>query len=305
MIFGASGQDGALMSKLLSEKGYNVIAVSKSGSKKNFHKLKILNKIKIIKFDIYNQTKIEQLIKKTNCSNIYYFAGQSSLQKSFVKIIETFKSHNLPLYNILYSVMKLNKKIKIFNACSGLIYEQKVKLITENSKINPNSPYGFSKLVSYLMVKYFRENHGLWCCSGLFFNHESELRPNYYVIKKITNYLKKKNKQILELGNINTSKDWGWAPEYMKIVYKILQKKNPKDLIIATGKVYSLKNVLKIAFLKKNLDWKKFVKIKKNLFRRHDIIINKIDISNLKKHVKQTPKIFIPEILELMLSNKK
>ena len=304
LIFGASGQDGTIMANLLKKKGYNVLAISRSGSKKNCVREGISNTIKLIKVNIYNKSKIEELIKKSKCSEIYYFAGQSSLKASFVKVVETFKSHNLPLFNILFSVLKLKKKIKIFNACSGLIYDHKEKIINENSKLNPNSPYGFSKLVSYLMMKHFRENHGLWCCSGLFFNHESMLRPKYYVIPKILNYLKKKNNQKLKLGNINTSKDWGWGPEYMEIVHKILQKKNPKDLIIATGKVYKLKDVLKMAFSKKNLDWKKFVKINKNLLRQKDAAVNKVDVSELKKHIGQIPKIDVTEILELMLHKK-
>ena len=303
LIFGASGQDGSLMASLLKKKGYKVLAISRSGKKKNFSKLKITKDIKIIKLDIYNKSKVEKLIKNSKCSEIYYFAGQSSLQLSFAKEIETFKSHNLPLYNILYSVSNLKKKIKIFNACSGLIYNHKEKIINESSELNPQSPYGFSKLVSFLMVKYFRENHDLWCFSGLFFNHESFIRPDNYLIPKIVNFLKNIKKKI-EFGNINASKDWGWAPEYMEIVHKIMGKKIPKDLIIATGKTAKIKNVLKMAFKKKGLNWKKFVKINKKYLRKKDVTVNKIDISQLKKHIGHGPKVNINEILDLMLNEK-
>ena len=149
LIFGASGQDGSLMANLLINKGYKVLAISRSGGKKNLNRLKIANDIKVIKLDIYNKLKVEKLIKNSKSSENYYFAGQSSLPLSFVKEIETFKSHNLPLYNILFSVTKLKKKIKIFNACSGLIYNHKEKIINESSELNPHSPYGFSKLVSF------------------------------------------------------------------------------------------------------------------------------------------------------------
>ena len=301
LIFGASGQDGSLMANLLKKKGYKVLAISRSGEKKNFKKLNIINKIKLIKLDIYNKSKVEKLIKNSNCSEIYYFAGQSSLPLSFVKEIETFKSHNLPLYNILYSVSKIKKKIKIFNACSGLIYNHKEKIISERSELNPDSPYGCSKLVSFLMIKYFRENHNLWCCSGMFFNHESFIRPNNYLIPKIVKFLKG-NKKKIELGNINAARDWGWAPEYMEIVHKILNKKKPKDLIIATGKTVKIKNVLKIAFSKKELNWRKFVKTNKKYLRKNDTSVNKIDISKLKKHIRYRPKININKILDLMLN---
>ena len=138
-----------------------------------------------------------------------------------------FFQTNFFVLNILFSVNKLKRKIKIFNSCSGLIYDPKEKVINENSNLNPNTPYGFSKLVSYFLIKYFRENHKIWCMSGIFFNHDSVLRPKDHAIPKIIDFVKK-NKfktQKLLLGDINFKRDWGWAPEYMKFVYLLMQKK--------------------------------------------------------------------------------
>ena len=190
LVFGASGQDGTLMCKLLKQEKYKVFAISRGSNFKN-HKL-VNIKVNTKKIDVYNQIKIHNLIKNTKCDEIYYFAGQSSYQDSFKESLLTFKSHNLPLYYILSSVSKIKKKIKVFNACSGLIFDVKKKIINENSNLNPNSPYGFSKLISYLLVKYFRENNKIWCMSGIMFNHESNLRNKNHVIPKIINYIKKK-----------------------------------------------------------------------------------------------------------------
>ena len=244
LVFGASGQDGTLMCKLLKQEKYKVFAISRGSNFKNHKLVKI--KVNTKKIDIYNQIKIHNLIKNTKCDEIYYFAGQSSYQDSFKESLSTFKSHNLPLYYILSSVSKIKKKVKVFNACSGLIFDVKKKTINENSNLNPNSPYGFSKLISYLLVKYFRENNKIWCMSGIMFNHESILRNENHVIPKILNYIKKKNfKKKLFLGNINIIRDWGWAPEYMYFIFQLMKKKAPKDLIIATGKSTKLKEEVK------------------------------------------------------------
>ena len=125
LVFGASGQDGTLMCKLLNQKKYKVFGITRGSNFKN-HKL-VNVKVKTKKIDIYNQIKIFNLIKTTKCDEIYYFAGQSSYQNSFKDNLSTFKSHNLPLYYILFSVNKIKKKIKVFNACSGLIFDSKKK----------------------------------------------------------------------------------------------------------------------------------------------------------------------------------
>jgi GDPmannose 4,6-dehydratase len=301
LVFGASGQDGTLMCKLLDQKKYKVIGITRGS---NFKNHKIVNiKVNTKKIDIYDQSKMFNLIKSTKCDEIYYFAGQSSYQDSFKKSLSTFKSHNLPLYHILFSVNKIKKKIKVFNACSGLIFDIKKKSINEHSNLNPNSPYGFSKLISYLLVKYFRENHKIWCMSGLLFNHESILRKENHVIPKIINYIKKENfKKKLFLGDINITRDWGWAPEYIYFIFQLMKKKAPKDLIIATGKSVKLKDVVKKAFLDKKIDWKNHVQVSKNIIykNKNNYFNGNVDLKNLKKHLGKIPSINIFNILKMM-----
>ena len=301
LVFGASGQDGTLMCKLLKQEKYKVFAISRGSNFKN-HKL-VNIKVNTKKIDVYNQIKIHNLIKNTKCDEIYYFAGQSSYQDSFKESLLTFKSHNLTLYYILSSVSKIKKKIKVFNACSGLIFDVKKKIINENSNLNPNSPYGFSKLISYLLVKYFRENNKIWCMSGIMFNHESNLRNKNHVIPKIINYIKKKNfKKKLFLGNINIIRDWGWAPEYMYFIFQLMKKKVPKDLIIATGKSTKLKDVVKKAFLDKNINWKNYVQVSKSIINKNEsnYFNGNIDLKNLKKYLGKIPSINIFDILKIM-----
>ena len=301
LVFGASGQDGTLMCELLNYKKYNVFGITRGSNFKNHRLINV--KVKTKKIDIYNQIKIFNLIKNTKCDEIYYFAGQSSYQASFKDNLSTFKSHNLPLYNILFSVNKIKQKIKVFNACSGLIYDPKIKKINENSTLNPNTPYGFSKLISYLMINYFRENHKIWCMSGIMFNHESNLRKKTHVIPKIIDYIKKENfKKKLLLGNIKIKRDWGWAPEYIKFIFQLMQKKKPMNLIIATGKSIKLENVLKKAFEAKKLNWKNHVKIKKQIIKENNknYMIANVDVKNLENYLGKTPSMNIFDILKIL-----
>tara|TARA_A100001015_G_scaffold319708_1_gene443500 strand:+ start:1499 stop:2443 length:945 start_codon:yes stop_codon:yes gene_type:complete len=306
LVFGASGQDGTFMCKLLKDKNYNVIAITRRSNFENHKKINL--KVKKKKVDIYNISKVEKIIKTSYCNEIYYFAGQSKFQNSFINILSTFKSHNLPLYNILFSVNKLKRKIKIFNSCSGLIYDPKEKVINENSNLNPNTPYGFSKLISYFLIKYFRENHKIWCMSGIFFNHDSVLRPKDHVIPKIVDFVKKnkfKTRKLL-LGDINLKRDWGWAPEYIKFAYLLMQKKNPKDLIIATGKSFMLKEIIDKIFKTKKLFWKKHVRISKNIIKNNKInyMSSTVEIKNLKKYLGIAPNKDINDVFQLMIKSK-
>jgi GDPmannose 4,6-dehydratase len=303
VIFGGSGQDGTLMAEILIQNGYFVYSVSRISNKKNIRN--ISSQIKYVKINYYKQIKIHQIIKKTQCTEIYYFAGQPSLRRSYDNELLTIKSHVLPLYYILNSLRSINKKkIKVFNAGSGLIFNDKNNTINERSKLEPKSPYAFSRLISFYLIKYFRINYKINCFTGLFFNHDSFLRSKDHLLPKIINYLKNKLylKKKLILGEINIYRDWGWAPEYMKIVFKLMQKKKLKDLIIATGRSVSIKYILKYMFKKYNLDWKKFVVSKKYYFLKNESLVTNVSIANLKKFYKLQPKVKIEDMLDMLSS---
>ena len=302
LIFGSSGQDGSLMCKTLLKKNYIVYAASRGGNFLSHKKISIFSKTRKVYINYFIKNEISKIINKTNCDEIYYLAGQSSLYKSFELSRSTILSHTLPVYNILSCILEKRKKIKFFNSGSGLIYDSKITKINEKTKLKPNTPYGIAKLISYMLVKYYREKHNLYAFTGIFFNHESKLRRKEFLIPKILDYLKYKKYKYkkLTLGNINVFKDWGWAEEYMEIVYKLMQKSKPKDIIIATGQSKSIKHVLNKAFKNKKMNWRKHVKIDKNLFRKKENKKVKVDISYLKKILGYQPKIKIDHILKLM-----
>ena len=248
IIFGVSGQDGSYLSHFLIKKGYRIIGVTRNKSSKNLYRLErlnIINKIKIIKGEASNLKFCKKII--TNQINeIYFLSGYSSVTGSFVKPDISLKSNVLGLINILETIKNNKYKIKLFNAGSGQFFgDNKKNIYNIKSKLEPQSPYGVSKAASYWLTKIYRENYEIYCCTGILFNHESSLRSKEFVTKKIIDVSKRilKNKNIkLELGNVNIYRDWGWAPEYVEAIWLMLQLKKPCDLIIGSGKIFSLKD---------------------------------------------------------------
>jgi len=311
LIFGISGQDGSYLSHFLINKGYDVCGTTRNSSKnnlKNLVKLGILKKVKIIKCNIIDFFGVKKLIKIIKPDEIYYLCGQSSVTKSFANPADSFKSNTLGLLNILEIVKEINNKIKVFNAVSGQFYEnRKNNIYNEKSYIAPQSPYGVSKASSFWLTKIFREWYGIKCCSGILFNHESPLRSNEFVTKKIINHCKliKKGKlKHLYLGNINIYRDWGWAPEYVEAMYLMLRQKNPKDLVIGSGKRHSLRSFVYEVFRLLNIPRSSLKINTKKLMRKRDIRTYKADPKLAKKILKWKAKTSFKQIIYKMVNEQ-
>ena len=311
LIFGISGQDGSYLSNLLLTKEHDVYGTTRNIKKKNLNNLKklgILNKIKIIKCDTKNFKIVKKLIVKIKPQEIYYLCGQSSVTKSFINPAEAFRSNTLGLLNILETVKKINKKIKVFNAVSGQFYgNRKNNIYNEKSYIAPQSPYGVSKASSFWLTKIFREWYGVKCCNGILFNHESPLRSDEFVTKKIINHcklIKKRKLKYLYLGNIEIYRDWGWAPEYVEAMYLMLKQKHPKDLVIGSGKRHSLKSFVFEVFRLLKIP-KKHLKInRKTLMRKKDIKSYRSNPKLAKKIINWQTKTTFKQIIYKMVNNQ-
>ena len=294
LIFGISGQDGSYLANFLIKKRYKVDGVSKSFKYKNLKLLKIQRKIKIFKYP----KKMDSLLKK-NYDEIYFLGGQSNVFKSFSDRELTYNSQIKPLIPILENIRMKKIKSKFLYACSSEIYGnyKNKKKKNENSFKQPVSPYGLSKLIGFVIIKSYREMFKIPVCSVIFFNHESPLRSKEYVIKKIIDYLKSNKRKKLKLGNIDIKRDWGWGPEYVQACHKILTSKDIDDYVIAFGKTHSLKEVLKEAFLLKNLNYKKFVISDERKKRKFDINKNYADIKKIKSKLHWKPRVNLKKII--------
>ncbi len=310
LIFGISGQDGAYLAHFLISKNYNVIGTTRDNKKKNLNrliKLNIYKKVKIIKGQASDISFCKKIIKH-NINEIYYLAGESSIVKSFESPEVSLISNSVGILNILKTAKKFQKTTKIFNACSAQIYGNKKKnFFNINSQIDPISPYAVSKAAGYWMTKIYRENYSMFCCSGILFNHESSLRSNEFVTKKIILGSKKilndENHKLL-LGNINVYRDWGWAPDFVKAYWLMLQKNSPIDLVIGTGKIYSLKDFLNEVFKLQKLNLNNVKTNVKKFKRKLDIKGYRANISKTKKVLKWKPKINFKQIVYKMVNDE-
>jgi len=296
IITGVTGQDGSYLAKFLLKKRYKIFGIIRGVKKNQFNNLKILGiekKIKFIKCDLLEYKKISSIIKKIKPAMIFNYAGISTLQESHEEIMRTNAVNNTALINILDSIKLYSKKTRLFQASSSLLFKISKNKINENSTFDPSSPYAITKLSAYFFIKYYRKNFNLFASNGFFFNHESPLRGNDFVTKKIIRKLIhyklcKTKMEPLYIGNLYAKKDWGDAEDYVKLSYKILKIKKPDDFIICTGRKYSVKDFINLTAknLKINIKWLKIrtrnevgidsynnkiiVKIKSNLFRKND-----------------------------------
>ena len=278
LIFGVGGQDGSYLAKFLLSKGYEVIGSSRDAEIAQFSNLKklgIFEKVKKVSISINDYESVSNALNVYKPDEIYNLAGQSSVSLSFEQPLESIESIVKATLIILNAIRSTGKLIKFYSAGSSECFGNTNSLpANEKTRFNPCSPYGISKASSYWLVKSFRSTYQQYLCTGILFNHESPLRPKRFVTKKIVQtVLKIKNgtENKLYLGNLDTKRDWGWAPEYVEAIWLMLQQNTPEDFVIATGKSYSLFDFTKKVFQYFSLDWQDFVVVDKSFIRPNDI----------------------------------
>ncbi len=277
LVIGCSGQDGSYMVKSLLLKGYEVIGTSRS--KKVLHSnhktLGISNQFLVHQVDNLNSSQISDLIVTEKPSEIYNLAAQSSVGKSFKEPLKTEQSIVMASEILLSNCRKHNFSGRIFFAGSSEIYGLTKKPAKIDSAFNPQNPYADAKLESMNLVKKYRNEYGIKAVTGVLFPHESPLRTGQFVTKKIVDAAKICNldkSHKIELGNLNISRDWGWAEEYVEAMYLINNRKNGvKDHIICTGILTSLETFIDKVFKLFNLNWQDHIIINKKYFRSTDI----------------------------------
>ena len=248
LVTGSAGQDGSYLCELLISKKYKVVAADRRSSRDNGwrHKeLKINEKLIYEDFDLTDINSIISLFQRYKFTEVYNLAAQSFVGSSFSTPISTSNVTGLGPLRILETIKNFSPKTKFYQASSSEMYGKVyTKILDEKSRFNPRSPYAVSKLFGHEITKNYRESYGLFCCSGILFNHESPLRGEEFVTRKITKQLaeiKLGKRKCLELGNIYAKRDWGHAKDYVEAMWKMLQQKKPDDFVIATNTVYSVK----------------------------------------------------------------
>lgn len=306
IISGISGQDGSYLAELLVKKKYIVYGITNPKSK---NKLNIINSIKgkiiIKKLDLNNYKIIATLIKRIKPTEFYHLAAQSLINFKFEDEFFKLNPNINGTHYILSAIKEYSKKTKFYFAASSELFGNAEKSPqNENSKFNPRSAYGISKVAGFHLTKNYREAYNLFSCSGILFNHESPLRNENFVSRKITSSIARiifKKQKSLTLGSINSKRDWGYAEDYVEAMWKMLQQKKPQDFVIGTGKIHSVKDFVKIAFDYVGLDYKKYVKFDKKFMRPKDNIILKADFKKAKKILNWSPKTNFKQLVHKMV----
>ncbi len=278
LIFGITGQDGSFLADFLLKKSYKLIGVTRDAQRGFFPNLKrlgIKNKIEFVSASIHDFRSVLQIVAKYEPNEIYNLAGQSSVALSFEQPVETFESISVANLNLLEVIRFLNIPIKYFNAGSSDCFgNTNGKAVSETDAFRPRSPYGVAKASACWQGVTYREAYNIFACTGILFNHESYLRPERFVTRKIVKTacrIANGSDEKLLLGNISIERDWGWAPEYVEAMWAMLQQEEPDDYIIATGETYSLEDFITAVFETLNLDWHDHVRSDKGLLRPTDI----------------------------------
>jgi GDPmannose 4,6-dehydratase len=308
LICGISGQDGAYLAEFLLRRGYTVIGTSRDAQTSPFttlSRLGIAGQVQLESMATYDFRSVLNVLRKCEPDEIYNLSGQSSVGLSFGQPVETLDSIIAGTLNMLESIRFLGKPIRFYNAGSGECYgNTDAGGAVEETQFRPRSPYAVAKAAAYWLVANYREAYGLHASTGILFNHESPLRPHRFVTRKIVAAacrIAQGSTEKLVLGNLTIRRDWGWAPEYVEAMWKMLQSDSPQDFIIATGVSHSLEQFAHQAFSELDLDWRDHTIQSESLLRPTDIAEGKGDASKAARVLGWQAKAHMATVVSRMI----
>src|SRR5262245_11834946 len=307
LICGVSGQDGAYLAQLLLGKGYQVFGASRdaqAASFANLVQLGIRDRIALDSVSLIDFRSVLQALMKIQPDEVYNLAGQSSVGLSFQQPVETLESIAQGTLNLLEAIRFTGQPIRLYNAGSSECFGDTDVPADESTPFRPRSPYAVAKATAFWEVANYREAYGLHASSGVLFNHESPLRPERFVTKKIVAAacrIAAGSPEKLSLGNISIQRDWGWAPEYTEAMWLMLQQADPADYVIATRESHSLEEFIAAAFSTVGLDWREHVELDASLLRPTDITVGKANPSRAKESLGWQARYKMRDVVRMMI----
>ncbi|MEP6506585.1 MAG: GDP-mannose 4,6-dehydratase [Gemmatimonadales bacterium] len=312
LICGVSGQDGAYLTQILLSKGYKVFGTSRDAQMSHFENLRkvgAFDRVKLESMAVTDFRSVLQVVRKTMPDEIYNLAGQSSVSLSFQQPVETLESIGLGTLNLLEAIRFIDRPVRFYNAGSSECFGDTGGVAaTEETPFRPRSPYAVAKAAAFWEVANYREAYGLYACSGILYNHESPLRPQRFVTRKVVAAAVRiagGSGETLHLGNVDVERDWGWAPEYVEAMWLMLQQIEPRDFVIATGEYNRLSDFVELAFRQLGLDWKEHVKIDSSFLRPTDLQRGLGDPSLAEKELAWKAKYRMKDVVRMMVEAEK
>jgi len=315
LITGITGQDGSYLTELLLEKGYEVHGIIRRASNFNTQRIDHLiknpeiynHKLFLHYGDMTDGSRLVTLIAKLAPDEVYNLAAQSHVRVSFDEPEYTGDTVGLGTTRLLEAIRITGVNAKFYQASSSEMFGATPPPQNEETPFYPRSPYGAAKLYSYWMTRNYREAYGLFACNGILFNHESERRGETFVTRKIViaaARIAQGNQKELVLGNLDAVRDWGYAPEYVEGMWKMLQHSTPDDYVLATNTGYSVRDFLNFSFAAVNLDWEKYVKFDERYIRPTEVDNLIGDFGKAERVLGWVPKTLVPEIAQLMIRSE-
>ena len=313
-VTGITGQDGHYLSKLLLDKGYEVHGTIRRSSTFNTSRIdefisshKEDGRYNLYYSDLTDSSSLNNLIHNIDPDEIYNLAAQSHVAVSFKNPMYTSSVGNNGTLTILETLRNIEKDVKFYQASSSEMFGgEEEKLLNEESIFDPKSPYAASKVFSHNITKIYRESYGLFAVNGILFNHESPHRGETFVTRKITRAVARISLGIqdkLTLGNLEASRDWGFAGDYVLGMWMMLQHDSPDDWVLATGETHTVKDFLEKAFAYVNLNWEDYVTTSEEYYRPNEVNYLLGDPSKAKKELNWNPEVSFEELVKMMIES--
>lgn len=306
LITGASGQDGSYLAEFLLEKGYNVVGMVRPADNINGPEIQaIMDRITVEQGDLLDSNSIVKILKDHHPDEVYNLAAQSYVQNSWNHALLTAETTALGVTRVLEAIRLVDENIRFYQASSSEMFgKSKTAPQNEETPFYPLSPYAISKVYGHYTTVNFRESYGMYTVSGILFNHESPRRNIKYVTRKISNgavRIKLGLQDELRLGNLESRRDWGFAGDYVKAMWLMLQQDEPRDIVIGTGVTHSVRELCDAAFSYLDLDYEQYVVQDPRFFRPIEAERMVADISRAKEYLGWSPAVTFEELVHMMV----
>ncbi|HTY08035.1 MAG TPA: GDP-mannose 4,6-dehydratase [Candidatus Edwardsbacteria bacterium] len=306
LITGITGQDGSYLADFLLEKGYQVYGMVRRASTENFDRIEhIKDKVSLVQADLLDQLSIINIIREIRPDEVYNLAAQSFVPTSWVQPVLTGEFTALGVAKVLEAIRLVNPTIRFYQASSSEMFG-KVRETpqTELTPFHPRSPYGVAKAYGHWITVNYRESYGIFACSGILFNHESPRRGKEFVTKKITDHVARIKLGLateLRLGNLDAKRDWGFAGDYVRAMWLMLQQQSADDYVIASGRTHSVRDFCRIAFEHAGLDYQQYVVVDQQFVRPAEVDLLLGDSAKAQQRLGWKPEVSFEQLVTMMV----
>ncbi|MHC4944626.1 MAG: GDP-mannose 4,6-dehydratase [Planctomycetota bacterium] len=306
VITGITGQDGSYLAEFLLEQGYKVVGIVRRSSTETFDRIEHLRKeIVLEEADLLDQSSLMQVLDKCKPVELYNLAAQSFVPTSWVQPVLTAEFTALGVARVLEAIRIVDPSIRFYQASSSEMFGKvKESPQAEETYFHPRSPYGVAKVYGHWLTVNYRESYDMFAVSGILFNHESPRRGLEFVTRKITDavaQIKRGQMDKLGLGNLEARRDWGYAGDYVKAMWLMLQQKDPEDYVIATGETHSVREFCEVAFSHVGLDYKDYVVVDERFIRPAEVDLLMGDASKAEKILGWKPEVDFKGLVKMMV----